>query len=75
MEINAYKDNPVIRTQEQYWELERKLKAAVPTLYRVTLYADRAVIENRTRRTWRYVAAPTINWIVDKAVYMERNGM
>ena len=75
MRINAHVGNPVIATQEQYYELEEVLHEIDPDCHAVHLRTDHLIIENRSRRTFHYPRNPTIEWVAGRLRYMVENGL
>jgi len=59
MRIDAYIGNPIIATQQDYYELEELLHEIEPTCHSVQLRTERLIIENISRRTFRYPRNPT----------------
>lgn len=75
MRINAYIGNPVIATQEQFYELEELLHEVEPNFHSVQLRQERLVIENLSRRTFHYPRNPTTQWVADRLRSMVENGL
>lgn len=75
MRIDAYIGNPIITTQQDYYELEELLHEVDPACHSVQLGAERLIIENISRRTFRYPRNPTIQWVADRLRYMVENGL
>jgi hypothetical protein len=73
MRIDAYIGNPVIATQEQYYELEELLHEIDPDCKMVQLRQDVVIIENIVRRTFHYPRSPTIDWVAGRLQYMVEN--
>lgn len=65
MRMNAYIGNPVIATQEQYYQQEELLHEINPDCKMVQLRQDVVIIENIARRTFHYPRSPSIEgWLV-----------
>lgn len=75
MRIDAYIGNPVIANQEQYYKLEELLHEIDPDCRIVQLRTERLIIENRSRRTFRYPLNPSIEWVAGRLRYMAENGL
>ncbi|MDR1584351.1 MAG: hypothetical protein LBS55_14060 [Prevotellaceae bacterium] len=75
MRIDTYIGNPVIATQEQFYELEELLHEIDPDCKKVQLRQDVVVIENITRRTFKYPRNPSIDWVAGRLQYMVENGL
>lgn len=75
MRIDAYIGNPIIATQQDYYELEEILHEIEPDCYSVQLRQERLIIENLSRRTFRYPRNPTIGWVADRLRNMVDNGL
>ncbi len=75
MRIDAYIGNPVIATQEQYYELEELLHEIEPDYHSVQLRTERLIIENLSRRTFHYPRNPSIEWVSSRLQYMVENGL
>ncbi|WP_455643639.1 hypothetical protein [Parabacteroides sp.] len=75
MRIDAYIGNPIIATQQDYYELEELLHEIEPACHSVQLRTERLIIENIGRRTFRYPRNPTIQWVADRLRAMVENGL
>jgi hypothetical protein len=75
MRIDAYIGNPVIATQEQYYQLEELLHEIDPDCQKVQLRPERLIIENLSRRTFHYPRNPSIHWVAGRLQYMVENGL
>lgn len=75
MKINAYIGNPVIATQQQYYELEELLHEIDPDCDAAHLLPNRLIIENIRRRTFIYPRHPTTEWVADRLRSMVENGL
>lgn len=75
MRIDAYIGNPIITTQEQYYELEELLHEIDPQCNSVQLRQEVVIIENIARRTFKYPRNPTIQWVAGRLRYMVENGL
>lgn len=75
MKIDAYIGNPVIATQEQYYELEELLHEIDPDCKMVQLRQDVVIIENIARRTFHYPRSPSVHWVAGRLQYMVENGL
>lgn len=75
MKIDAYIGNPVVATQEQYYQLEELLHEVDPDCQQVELRPERLIIENLSRRTFPYPRNPSPNWVADRLRYMVENGL
>lgn len=75
MRIDAYIGNPVIATQEQYYELEELLHEIAPDCKTVQLRQDVVIIENIARRTFHYPRSPSVHWVASRLQYMVENGL
>ena len=75
MRIDAYIGNPVIATQEQYYQLEELLHEIDPDCQKVQLRPERLIIENLSRRTFHYPRNPSIEWVAARLQYMVENGL
>lgn len=75
MRIDAYIGNPVIATQEQYYQLEELLHEIDPDCKMVQLRQDVVIIENIACRTFHYPRSPTIDWVAGRLQYMVENGL
>lgn len=75
MTIDAYIDNPVISNQQEYYELLERLEEVQPNCRSVQLRTDRLIIENLSRRTFRYPRTPSIEWVAGRLRYMVENGL
>lgn len=75
MKIDAYAGNPIIATQQDYYELEELLHEIEPTCRSVQLRTERLIIENISRRTFRYPRNPTTQWVADRLRKMVENGL
>lgn len=75
MRIDAYIGNPIITSQQDYYELEELLHEVAPACHSVQLRAERLIIENISRRTFRYPRNPTTQWVADRLRKMVENGL
>ncbi|RHD53443.1 hypothetical protein [Phocaeicola plebeius] len=75
MRIDAYIGNPVIATQQDYYDLEELLSEIDPQCNSVQLRQEVVIIENIARRTFKYPRNPTIQWVADRLRYMVENGL
>lgn len=75
MRIDAYIGNPVITTQEDYYALEELLHEIDPDCEKVQLRQDVVIIENLSRRTFKYPRNPSIEWVAGRLRYMVENGL
>jgi len=75
MRIDAYIGNPIIATQQDYYELDELLHEIDPQCNSVQLRQEVVIIENIARRTFRYPRNPTIQWVVGRLRYMVENGL
>lgn len=75
MRIDAYIGNPVIATQEQYYKLEELLHEIDLNCKTVQLRQERLIIENISRRTFKYPRNPSIDWVARRLQYMVENGL
>lgn len=75
MRIDAYTGNPIIVPQQDYYELEELLHEIEPACHSVQLCAERLIIENISRRTFRYPRNPTTQWVIDRLRKMVENGL
>ncbi|EIC71875.1 hypothetical protein [Bacteroides sp. D2] len=75
MRIDAYIGNPIIATQEQYYQLEELLHEIDPDCRSVQLRTERLIIENISRRTFHYPHNPSIEWVAGRLQYMVENGL
>lgn len=62
MRIDAYMGNPIIATQEQYYQLGELLHEIDPDYRSVQLRTERLIIENISRKTFHYPRNPSIGW-------------
>lgn len=75
MRIDAYIGNPIIATQEQYYELEELLHEIDPDCRSVQFRTERLIIENMSRRTFHYPRNRSIEWVAGRLQYMVENGL
>lgn len=75
MRIDAYIGNPVIATQQDYYDLEELLHEIDPDCQKVVLRQERLIIENIARRTFPYPRNPTVEWVAGRLRYMVENGL
>ena len=75
MRIDAYTGNPIIVTQQDYYELEELLHEVEPDCYAVILRQERLIIENLSRRMFIYPRNPSVSWAVGRLRYMVENGL
>lgn len=75
MTLDAYIDNPVISTQQEYYELLERLNEIDPDCRQVQLRREVVVIENIARRTFKYPRNPSIEWVAERLRYMVENGL
>lgn len=75
MRIDAYIGNPIIVTQQDYYQLEELLQEIDPQFNSVQLRQELVVIENIARRTFRYPRYPTIRWVADRLSSMVEKGL
>lgn len=75
MRIDAYIGNPVIATQQDYYDLEELLNEIDPQCNSVQLRQDVVIIENIARRTFHYPRSPSIEWVAGRLRYMVENGL
>lgn len=73
--LTAYIGNPVIATQEQYYELEELLHEIHPDCRSIQLRTERLIIENISLRTFQYPRNPSIEWVAGRLQYMVGNGL
>lgn len=74
MRIDAHIGNPIIYTQQDYYELENLLHEVEPDCHSVQLRQERLNIENLSRRTFCYSRNPTIQWVADRLVTWSKTG-
>ena len=66
MRIDAYTGNPIIATQQDYYELEELLQEIEPACHSVQLRTERLNIENISRRTFRSPRSQSATqWVAD----------
>lgn len=75
MRIDVYIGNPIIATQQDYYELEELLHEVEPDCRKVILGQERLIIENLSRRTFHYPRSPSIGWVADRLRNMVDNGL
>ncbi|NDV95451.1 hypothetical protein D0T84_11070 [Dysgonomonas sp. 521] len=75
MRIGAYIGNPIIATQQDYYELEELLHEIDSQCNSVQLRQEVVIIENIARRTFHYPRNPTIQWVAGRLRYMVDNGL
>lgn len=75
MRIDAYIGNPVIATQQDYYDLEELLSEIDPQCNSVQLRQEVVIIENIARRTFKYPLKPSIEWVAGRLRYMVENGL
>lgn len=75
MRIDVYIGNPIIATQEQFYELEELLHEVEPDCRKIILGQERLIIENLSRRTFIYPRNPSIRWVVGRLRYMVDSGL
>lgn len=75
MRIDAYIGNPIVSTQQDYYQLEELLHEIDPQCNSVQLRQEVVVIENIARRTFRYPRNPTIGWVADRLRSMVEKGL
>lgn len=75
MRIDVYIGNPIIATQEQFYELEELLHEVEPDCRKIILGQERLIIENLSRRTFHYPRNPSIGWVADRLRNMVDNGL
>lgn len=73
MRIDAYIGNPVIATQQDYYDLEELLSEIDPQCNSVQLRQEVVIIENIARRTFHYPRKPSIEWVAGRLRYMVEN--
>lgn len=73
MRIEAHKENPIIRNSDDYFELKRRVEEVDPTIYSLFILPRNVVIVRIGRRSFRYGAHPSIEWIVSKVRYMKEH--
>ena len=66
MRIDAYTGNPIIATQQDYYELEELLQEIEPACHSVPLRTARAILEHSTRRPFRSPRSQSATqWVAD----------
>lgn len=75
MRIDAYIGNPVIATQQDYYDLEELLSEIDPQCNSVQLRQEVVIIGNIARRTFHYPRKPSIEWVAGRLRYMVENGL
>lgn len=75
MRIDAYIGNPVVVTQQQYYDLEELLNEIDPDCEIVELRPERLIITNIARRTFKYPRNPSAGWVADRLRNMVENGL
>ncbi|MDH6357056.1 hypothetical protein [Parabacteroides sp. PF5-9] len=75
MRIDTYVGNPIIATQQDYYELEELLHEIDPQCNSVQLRQEVVIIENIARRTFHYPRKASIEWVAGKLRYMVENGL
>lgn len=75
MRIDAYIENPVISNQQEYYNLLELLEEIEPNCQSVQLRQERLIIENLSRRTFKYPRNPSIEWVAGRLRYMVENGL
>ena len=73
LRIDAPKENPIIRNSDDYFELKRRVEEVDPTIYSLFILPRNVVIVRIGRRSFRYGAHPSIEWIVSKVRYMKEH--
>lgn len=74
MRIDVYIGNPIIATQEQFYELEELLYEIDPQCNSVQLRQEVVIIENIARRTFHYPRKPSIEWVSGGCSTWSRTG-
>ena len=75
MRIDAYIGNPVIATQEQFYELEELLHEIDPQCNSVQLRQEVVILEHIACRMFHYPRKPSIEWVAGRLRYMVENGL
>lgn len=75
MRIDAYIGNPVIATQQDYYDLEELLQEIEPDCELIQLRPERLIIVNIARRTFHYPRRPSIGWVAERLRNMVNNGL
>ena len=71
MRIDAYIDNPVISSHQDYYELLERLEEIEPYCEKVELRTDVLIIKNLKTKTFKYQRNPTIEWVAER---LRKNG-
>lgn len=75
MRIDAYIGNPVIASQQDYYDLEELLQEIDPKCESVQLRTDRLIIQNIARRTFQYPRNASKEWVAGRLRYMVEKGL
>lgn len=75
MRIDAYIGNPVITTQQDYYDLEELLQEIEPDCEPIQLRPERLIVTNIARRTFHYPRHPSVGWVADRLRNMVKNGL
>ena len=73
MKIHAHIDNPVLKKNDDWQELNTKVKEIDPLLDSIAIMPTKVTITRLGRRTFPFGANPSIDWIVAKVKYMTDN--
>lgn len=74
MRIDIYTGNPIIANQQDYYILEELLHEVEPDFQRVELRQEVVVIENLSRRTFKYPRYPSAEWVADGCAIWLKTG-
>ena len=75
MKIHAHIDNPVLKKNDDWQELNTKVKEIDPLLDSIAIMPTKVTITRLGRRTFPFGANPSIDWIVAKGKYMTDNNL
>ncbi len=66
MRIDIYTGNPIIANQQDYYVLEELLHEVEPDCHSIELRQEVVIIENLSRRTYKYPRYPSAEWVADR---------
>lgn len=75
MQLLVNIENPIIHDSDDCMELERRVKEVDPYLHALHILSNKVSIVRIGRRSFRYPAHPSIDWVVSKVKYMEERDL
>lgn len=71
MRIKAHINNPIIKKSDDFRELDDRIKQVDPSIYSLKVTSNKIIIERNGRKSFRFTAHPSIEWVMSKVKCMK----